>query len=225
MPQTALSLAPFVMPILTLVVVPFVISWYKEWRAHQRMLQRKLTSSTEVVMFGTFPADSGPGKVLMYDPVGSVHTAFFGDALFKLIDRWNDEPSADLIIPSDPALAAHLSTAMMMYVPPFILQSNRLDAYFAQAMQHGPKSYRFARFVGILSRPDANKGRWHDVPRLIVVEEATLRSLEACENTTPFEDTPNGRLWLDVVRQAAIRYNKGLTDGFVTIEVPVGQAA
>jgi hypothetical protein len=164
------------------------------------------------VIFGVF--DGG----LQSDYLGGFLTLMFGETLFDLIVGWNDAPSPNIIVPKTAYQSAHLQEILAAHASPFILQSGRIDCYFDGAKAYGTASYKFAKFVVGLARPDANKLTCHDYPRVIIADN--LKRI-AEEQVRPQYETPDGYIWLETVREMGRSYFSGKQDGLVVLEIPL----
>lgn len=204
---------------VTLVILPLVAKILRHNHEQGKMIKKKLDETTGVVIFGLFDGQ------LQSDYLGGIKTALFGEWLFDLIVGWNDKPSPNLITPPENYLADYMREIMVANASPFILQSNRIDRYFAGAKTHGTPSYQFARLVVGLARPDANKLQSQDYPRIIVVEEGHLqRIFDEHKNIKPQYNTSEGRTWLETVDNLAYCHFKGNRyekSGIAILEIPL----
>lgn len=208
-------LYPLISLFLTLIIVPFLSRLYRLHKEQNRMIRKKILEHTGVVIFGVFD-----GK-LQSDYLGGFLTALFGETLFDLIVGWNDRPSPSLIVPKSEHQSEHLKEILAAHASPFILQSSRIDCYFDGVETHGTPSYQFAKLVVALARPDANMLSAHDYPRVIVIEEETLRRIKDSK-ILPQWDTRDGLTWLETVRELAKTYFGGREAGIAILEVPLG---
>lgn len=204
--------------IMSAVIIPFLARLYRLHREQQQMIRRKLFEHTGVVLFGLFD-----GR-LQSDYLGGFLTTFFGERLFDLIVGWNDAPSPSLIVPRSDFEADHMTEILAAKASPYLLQSRRIDAYFDGAEAHGTPSYRFAKLVVGLARPDASKLKSHDYPRVIVVEQGTLRKI-LDEEVQPQWESQDGYTWLTTVREMGERFFGGKHHGLAVLELPIDRPA
>lgn len=200
---------------LTLIIIPIVTKTLRHNQEQGKMIRKKLDETTGVVVYGLFD-----GK-LQSDYLGGIKTALFGEWLFDLIVGWNDKPSPNLITPPESFQADFMREIMAANASPFILQSRRIDCYFAGAKQHGTKNYPFARLILGLARPDADKLISQDYPRIMIVEEGHLRSIVDAETIQPQYDTPEGQTWLRTVRELGEAHFGGRDNGIAILEIPL----
>ena len=204
--------------IMTAVIIPFLAKLYRLHREQQQMIRKKLFEHTGVVIFGLFD-----GK-LQSDFLGGFLTTFFGERLFDLIVTWNDKPSTSIIIPRNDFEADHMTEILAAKASPYLLQSGRIDGYFKGAEAHGTPSYRFANLIVALARPDATKLKSHDYPRVIIVEQGTLKRIIEGE-VQPQWETQDGYTWLATVRELAERFYGGKHHGIGILELPLDSVA
>jgi hypothetical protein len=209
-----LLLGPLLTLILTAIIVPYLRRLYRLHREHSLMIRKKLLEHTGVVIFGLF--DGG----LQSDYLGGFLTLLFGETLFDLIVGWNEAPSPSLIVPKTEYHSAHLQEILAAHASPFILQSGRIDCYFDGVRVYGTASYKFAKFVVGLARPDANELTSHDYPRVIIAEIDTLKRITEDE-VRPQYETPDGYVWLETVRGMGRSYFSGRQQGLVVLEIPL----
>ncbi len=209
-----LLLAPLLTLILTAIIVPYLRRLYRLHREEGLMIRKKLLEHTGVVIFGLF--DGG----LQSDYLGGFLTVMFGETLFDLIVGWNDAPSPNLIVPMTEYHCSHLQEILAAHASPFILQSSRIDCYFDKVKEYGTPSYKFAKFVVGLARPDANKLTCHDYPRVIVVEIDNLKRIIE-EEVRPQYETQDGYVWLETVREMGKSYFSGKQHGLTVLEIPL----
>jgi hypothetical protein len=209
-----LLLGPLLTILLTVIVVPYLRRIYRLHREEGLMIRKKLLEHTGVVIFGLF--DGG----LQSDYLGGFLTLMFGETLFDLIVGWNDVPSPSVVVPKTTYQCEHLQEILAAHASPFILQSGRIDCYFEGVKVYGTESYKFAKFVVGLARPDANKLTSHDYPRVVVVETGTLKRI--CEEEVrPQYETQDGYTWLETVREMGKSYFSGRQQGLVVLEIPL----
>jgi hypothetical protein len=204
--------------VMSAVIIPFLARLYRLHREQQQMIRRKLFEHTGVVLFGLFD-----GR-LQSDYLGGFLTTFFGERLFNLIVGWNDAPSPSLIVPTSDFEADHMAEILAAKASPYLLQSRRIDVYFEGVEAHGSPSYRFAKLVVGLARPDASKLKSHDYPRVIVVEQGTLRKI-LDEEVQPQWESQDGYTWLETVREMGNRYFSGKHNGLAVLELPLDRPA
>ena len=209
-----LLLGPLLTLILTAIIVPYLGRLYRLHREQGLMIRKKLLEHTGVVIFGIF--DGG----LQSDYLGGFLTLMFGETLFDLIVGWNDAPSPNIIVPKTEYQCAHLQEILAAHASPFILQSGRINCYFDKVKAYGTPSYKFAKFVVGLARPDANKLTSHDYPRVIIVEVDNLKRI-VDEEVRPQYETPDGFVWLETVREMGRCYFGGKQQGLVVLEIPL----
>ena len=209
-----LFLGPLLTLILTAIIVPYLGRLYRLHREEGLMIRKKLLEHTGVVIFGIF--DGG----LQSDYLGGFLTLMFGETLFDLIVGWNDAPSPSIIVPKTAYQSAHLQEILAAHASPFILQSGRIDCYFDGVKAYGTATYRFAKFVVGLARPDANKLTSHDYPRVIIVEIDNLKRISE-EEVRPQYETQDGYTWRETVREMGRSYFSGKQQGLVVLEIPL----
>ncbi|MGO8752358.1 MAG: hypothetical protein ACLQNE_40990 [Thermoguttaceae bacterium] len=209
-----LLLGPLLTIILTAIIVPYLRRIYRLHREEGLMIRKKLLEHTGVVIFGVF--DGG----LQSDYLGGFLTLMFGETLFDLIVGWNNAPSPSVIVPKTAYQCAHLQEILAAHASPFILQSGRIDCYFDGVKAYGTATYKFAKFVVGLARPDANKLISHDYPRVIIVEIDNLKRI-AEEEVRPQYETQDGYVWLETVREMGKSYFSGKQQGLVVLEIPL----
>ncbi len=95
-----------------------------------------------------------------------------------------------------------------------------IDAYFRGVEVHGTPSYPFAKLVVGLARPDATKLMSHDYPRIIIVEQGTLRRI-LDEEVRPQAESQDGFTWLATVRELGERFFGGKHQGIAVLELPL----
>jgi hypothetical protein len=200
--------------LLTAIVVPYLTKLYRLHREHGLMIHKKLLEHTGVMIFGLFD-----GR-LQSDYLGGFLTAMFGETLFDLIVGWNKGPSPNIIVPKTAYQCEHLQEILAARASPLILQSRRIDCYFRGAEVYGTASYRFARFVVGLARPDPDQLASHDYPRVIIVEVGTLKAI-VDDDVLPQHDTKEGHTWLATVRELGRAFFRGDRHGLVVLEIPV----
>ncbi|GAC1449032.1 MAG: hypothetical protein NVSMB9_32730 [Isosphaeraceae bacterium] len=199
---------------MSAIIIPFISRLYRLHREQQHMIRKKLFEHSGVVIFGLFD-----GK-LQSDYLGGFLTTFFGERLFDLIVGWNDGPSPSLIVPRNDFEADHMTEIMAAKASPYLLQSRRIDGYFRGAEVYGTPSYRFAKLIVGLARPDATKLSSHDYPRLIIVERGTLQRIMK-EEVQPQWETQDSFTWLATVRELGERYFGGKHHGIAVLELPL----
>jgi hypothetical protein len=209
-----LLLAPLLTLLLTAIVVPYLRRLYRLHREEGLMMRKKLLEHTGVVIFGVF--DGG----LQSDYLGGFLTLMFGETLFDLIAGWNDAPSPSIIVPKTAHQADHLQEILAAHASPFILQSGRIDCYFNGVRAYGTESYKFAKFVVGLARPDANKLASHDYPRVVIAEIDNLKRITE-EEIRPQYETSDGYTWLATVREMGKSYFSGKQQGLIVLEIPL----
>lgn len=200
---------------LTVIILPIVAKILRHNREQGKMIKKKLDETTGVVIFGLFD-----GK-LQSDFLGGIKTALFGEWLFDLIVGWNDKKSPNLITPPTNYQADYMREVMAANASPFILQSRRIDCYFAQAKAYGTSHYRYAKLVLGLARPDADKLESQDYPRIIAIEESQLRAVLDAEKVEPQFDTGEGRTWLMTIRELGEAHFAGRDSGIAILEIPL----
>jgi hypothetical protein len=214
------SFAPALVSIvLSMVVIPLILRVIRQNRETRLMVQKKLFENTGVRIYGEFDGQ------LQSEYLGSFLTTLFGERLFLLITSWNDKPSPSLIVPPEDFMTAHMLEVMAAHSSPFILQSNGLKRYFQNVEVHGTENYKYCKCVVALARPDASKLESHDYPRLVVVEAAALKRIHDNPNLQPQESTPEGRTWLETLKDMAGRYYADKRSGMAILEFPVDVAA
>ena len=199
---------------MSAVMLPFIARLYRLHREQQHMIRKKLFEHTGVVLFGLFDGQ------LQSDYLGGFLTTFFGERLFDLIVGWNDGPSPSLIVPRNDFEADHMSEILAAKASPYLLQTRRIDGYLRGAEADGTPSYRFARMVVGLARPDPSKLKSHDYPRVIIVEQGTLKAILQGE-VKPQWETQDGFTWLATVREMGERYFGGKHHGIAVLELPL----
>lgn len=207
-------LGPLLTLLLTAIIVPYLGRLYRLHREQSLMIRKKLVEHTGVVIFGLF--DGG----LQSDYLGGFLTLMFGETLFDLIVGWNDAPSPSIIVPKTEHQSAHLQEILAAHASPFLLQSDRIDCYFDNVTVYGTASYKFAKFIIGLARPDATQLTAHDYPRIIVVELGHLKRITEDE-VRPQYETQDGYIWLETVREMGRSYFSGKQQGLVVLEVPL----
>lgn len=203
---------------MSAVMLPFIARLYRLHREQQHMIRKKLFEHTGVVLFGLFD-----GR-LQSDYLGGFLTTFFGERLFDLIVGWNDGPSSNIIVPRNDFEADHMAEILAAKASPYLLQSRRIDGYFQGAEAFGTPSYRFAKLVVGLARPDASKLKSHDYPRVIIVEQGALKTILEGE-VQPQWETQDGFTWLATVREMGERYFAGKHHGVAVLELPLDISA
>jgi hypothetical protein len=133
---------------------------------------------------------------------------------------WNKGPSPNIIVPKTEYQCQHLQEILAARASPFILQSRRIDCYFRGAEVYGTPSYRLARFVVGLARPDPDQLASHDYPRVMIVEVGTLKAI-LNEDVLPQHDTKEGATWLATVRELGRAFFDGNRRGIVVLEIPI----
>ncbi len=218
--ETIKTYEPLIGPLFTLlfmlVVVPYLRRLYRLHREQSLMIRKKLLEHTGVVVFGLFD-----GK-LQSDYLGGFLTALFGETLFDMIVGWNEHPSPSIVVPPTDYQCEHLQEILAAHASPYMLQSGRIDCYFRDVEDCGTPSYPFARFVVALARPDAAHLASHDYPRVIVVEEGTLKKIMK-QTVMPQYDTKEGRTWLRTVRELGDDFFAGKRQGMVVLEIPIAR--
>jgi hypothetical protein len=206
---------PLVALVISAVVLPLVRQWFALYKEQHQMIKRQFFEHTEVILFGVFQ------NRVEYDALGVFRTVLFGERLFDLIIGWNDRPSPNLIVPTNPHQAERLRTVMRMQSSSLLLQCVRIDPYFEAGQKLGSAEYRYVQFVASLVRPDPGKLTWHDCPRVVLIEESALRKIHegTVEPGTPDRD---GATWLEILRQIAVEYFEGRRDAIEIIASPVG---
>jgi hypothetical protein len=200
--------------VMSAVIIPFLARIYRLHREQQRMIRKKLFEHTGVVLFGLFDGQ------LQSDFLGGFLTTLFGERLFDLIVGWNDVASPNLITPRNDFEADHMAEILAAKASPYLLQSQRIDGYFRGVERHGTPSYPFAKMVVGLARPDASKLKSHDYPRVIIVEQGTLKKIME-ENVKPQWETQDGFTWLTTVRELGERFYGGKHNGIAVLELPL----
>jgi len=200
---------------LTVIILPIVAKILRHNREQGKMIKKKLDETTGVVIFGLFD-----GK-LQSDFLGGIKTALFGEWLFDLIVGWNDNPSPNLITPPANYQADYMREVVAANASPFILQSRRIDCYFAQARAHGTAHYKYAKLVLGLARPDAHKLKSQDYPRIIAIEESQLRAILDAETVEPQFETDEGQTWLQTIRELGEAHFAGRDNGIAVLEIPL----
>ena len=200
--------------VMSAVILPYVTRIYRLHREQHLMIRKKLFEHTGVVLFGLFD-----GR-LQSDFLGGFLTTFFGERLFDLIVGWNERPSPSLIVPGNEFEADHMAEILAAKASPYLLQSRRIDAYFRGAEVYGTPSYRYAKLVVGLARPDAAKLKSHDYPRVVIVEQGALKRIME-EEVEPQWETQDGFTWLATVRDLGARYYGGAHQGIAVLELPV----
>ena len=200
--------------VMSAIIIPFLARLYRLHIEQQRMIRKKLFEHTGVVLFGLFD-----GK-LQSDFLGGFLTTFFGERLFDLIVAWNDRPSPSLIVPRNDFEADHMMEILAAKASPYLLQSRRIDGYLRGVESHGTPSYRFANMTVGLARPDASKLKSHDYPRVIVVEQGTLKKIMEGD-VQPQWETQDGFTWLTTVRDLGERFFSGKHHGIAVLELPL----
>jgi len=217
--ETILPFLPLLGPLLTavlmVIVVPYVVRIHRLHKAQHLMIKKKLFEHTGVVIFGVFDGQ------IQSDYLGGFLTTLFGEHLFDLIVGWNDVPSPSIITPRTSYEAAHMKEIMAAHASPYILQSDRLDCYFRSAERHGTLSYKFAKFVVGLARPDADKLDCHDYPRIVAIEEGALRKIVEKADIKPQHESQDGRTWLATLRELGALYCNGKRDSLTVLEIPL----
>lgn len=221
--ETMLKYGPYIAPVLTVVMTAIIIPYVRRiHRLHQEqseMIHKKLFGNTGVVIFGEFD-----GKV-QSDYLGGFLTALFGETLFNEIVGWNDRPSPSIIVPPEDYQCDHLTEIMAAQASPFILQSRNIECYFGGAEVFGTASYKFAKVVVALARPDAHKLSCHDYPRIVIVEVGHLRRILDTPEVAPQYQTMDGQTWLETVRELGQRYFHGDKKGIAVLEIPLPSKA
>ena len=200
--------------LMSAIVIPFLARIYRLHREQQHMIRKKLFEHTGVVLFGLFD------NKLQSDFLGGFLTTLFGERLFDLIIGWNDAPSPSLIVPRNDFEADHMTEILAAKASPYLLQSRRIDGYLRGVERHGTPSYPYAKLVVGLARPDATKLKSHDYPRVIIVEQGTLRRIMDQE-VQPQWETQDGFTWLATVRELGERFYGGKHHGIAVLELPL----
>lgn len=200
--------------LMSAIILPFIARLYRLHREQQHMIRKKLFEHTGVVLFGLFD-----GK-LQSDFLGGFLTSFFGERLFDLIVGWNDVPSPSIVVPRNDFEADHMTEILAAKASPYLLQSRRIDGYLRGVESHGTPSYRYAKLVVGLARPDASKLKSHDYPRVIVIEQGTLKKIMH-EEVQPQWETQDGFTWLATVRDLGERFFGGKHQGISVLELPL----
>jgi hypothetical protein len=210
-------LGPLTGLVLGTVIVPLLVRIYRLHQEHQRMVKRQLFEHTEVILAGEFD-----GQV-QTDNLGGFLTTLFGERLFGQIVHWNDKPSPSLINPPSDFQADHLRAILRAHVSPFLLQSKRIDCYFDRLAEYGTPSYKFAKFVACLVRPDACMLDSHDCPRVLVIEEAALRRVFENADVKPQYPTKDGKTWLETIRLVGEKYFSHGHPSIEVLEIPISK--
>ncbi len=199
---------------MTAIVIPYLARIIRLHKEQHRMIARKLFENTGVMLFGLFDG------VLQSEFLGGFLTTLFGERLFDLIVGWNDAPSPSLIVPRNDFEASHMAEILAAKASPYLLQSRRIDAYLRDVEAHGSASYRYAKLVVGLARPDPSKLKSHDYPRVVVVEVGTLKRIME-QDVRPQDESQDGYTWLETVRLLGQRYFGGQHDGLAVLELPL----
>lgn len=207
---------PLVALLISAAVLPLLRQWMTLSREQHRLIRRQMFEFTEVLLFGVFQ------NRVEYDALGSFRTVLFGERLFELIVNWNNRPTPDLIEPENCHLAERMRTVMRMQASALLLQCVRIDPYFDASQKLGSPDYRYVNFIACLARPDGNHITWHDCPRLLLIEEGTLRKLQdpSVQPNTPDQD---GATWLQILRDVGAKHFQGKRAAFELIASPVGR--
>jgi hypothetical protein len=200
--------------VMSAIIIPFLARIYRLHREQQYMIRKKLFEHTGVVLFGLFDGQ------LQSDFLGGFLTTLFGERLFDLIVGWNDVASPSLITPRNDFEADHMAEILAAKASPYLLQSGRIDGYFRGVESYGTPSYRFAKMVVGLARPDASKLKSHDYPRVIILEQGTLKKIME-EEVKPQWETQDGYTWLSTVRELGERFYGGKHNGIAVLELPL----
>lgn len=210
---------PLVGPLVALIISVAVIPLFRQWlvlsREHHQMIKRQFFEFTEVILFGVFQ------NRLEYDALGAFRTVLFGERLFDIIVSWNDRPSPNLIIPDNPHQADHLRTVMRMQASSLLLQCVRIAPYFDLGQKLGSAEYRYVQFLACLVRPDPGKLTWHDSPRVVLIEESTLRKIRDGQAQSQGSDADSAA-WLEILHQIAQEYFDGSRRAIEVIASPAG---
>ena len=166
------------------------------------------------MIFGVF--DGG----LQSDYLGGFLTLMFGETLFDLIVGWNNAPSPSVIVPKT-AYQWRISRRSSRHTPHrSSFKADGSTGDFDGVKAYGTATYKFAKFVVGLARPDANKLISHDYPRVIIVEIDNLKRI-AEEEVRPQYETQDGYVWLETVREMGKSYFSGKQQGLVVLEIPL----
>jgi len=200
---------------MSAIIIPFIAKLYRLHREQQQMIRKKLFEHTGVVLFGLFD-----GK-LQSDYLGGFLTTFFGERLFDLIVGWNESAATpSIVVPRNDFEADHMTEILAAKASPYLLQSRRIDGYLQGAEVFGTPSYRFAKLIVGLARPDASKLKSHDYPRVIIVEQGMLKAILAGD-IQPQWETQDGYTWLATVRELGERFYGGKHHGIAVLELPL----
>lgn len=173
--------------VLTLIILPFARKLFRLRQEWWKIANKQFLENVEVVCIGV------QGGKVFHMGIGGFHTVEFGERLFKLIVRWNDKPSDDVIDPGDAVLCGTIRTVLRMRIPPMFQTNLYIESLLKGAVIHDDRGFRFRKLVACLIRPDADKiPAWHDSPRVILIEESALHAIHTQE-IVPLSDDLTGQ--------------------------------